>query len=705
MLGLNRTLLICSIFLAMAAVSFAQERYAVLVGVGQYPHLSDSLQLAGPSNDVRLVRNYLLNVEGFNEDDIAWLSDEAPTPPQRANILAALTNVDKKVQKGDFVLLHFSGHGSRQPAKSKATEELDGYDEIFLPQDVKGWNKAIGSVENAILDDAIGLFIRSYRRKGADVWVIFDSCHSGTMTRGRVGHDSVRTRQVSGTVLGIPDRPADRVLVPNRRPKASPFADESSGAERGMLIAFLAAHASEEAPELLLPKRSDRAEPHGLLSYSINTVLARHPRVSYRQLAQLVTDQYASLPWLRSRPQFYGTDTDMDRTVFNGSGKHPSLFLATMDKDDRTRLTIAAGALRGFDMGAGVAIYANASDTDENLLGTGTVDTAEATQAVVKVVWHPDTKMSVSPRMPVYVRLVQPAYESRVLIALLDTSQDKDNQRLREIVASLEPHVPLVKFSDGYDPSADYFAAFFDEKFWLLRPGQILPCSVQDLTEIDRVECERAHQPEQLFWSVAMEAEHLISRAARARSLTKLQGVVNLPSSLSVDVWVQRSNSVQDVSVSLDDYVGSLHAGDQIYYSVRNEGSTAWDIFLFYVDSQLGIQALQDRGHSARLLPDETIDTKLLGEINNKTLGAESLVVIAEPARDGVEADYNFLAQGRWSRVRTRGTRVLSPLRAILEGLSVDPEGAHSRGVEAAIQSNGLQGQVKIFTWTVEEAL
>ena len=403
--------------LAIATVSLAQERYAVLVGVGQYPHLEDSLRLRGPLNDTRLAHDYLLHNQGFKQDHIVWLSDDAPTPPQRAHILAALTNLDKKLQEGDFVLLHFSGHGSRQPAKSDATEELDGYDEIFLPADVAAWNKDIGFVENAITDDEIGAFIRSYRSKGADVWVIFDSCHSGTMTRG-VGDDSVRMRKVSTSALGIPERQADVVRMrggstPPAGPQAPAFIDDSSDTERGMLIAFSAAHASEEAPEMLLPKRSkQQREQRGLLSHTIYTQLSRFPGVSYRQLAQLITDRYSSLPWSRTRPQFYGTD--MDRVVFNGSGDHPRLFRATMDEDDRTRLTVAAGALRGFDVGAGVAVYANASGADENLLGTGTVATAAAIESVMKVEWKKDAEIPASHRIPVYVRLVQPAYEARV---------------------------------------------------------------------------------------------------------------------------------------------------------------------------------------------------------------------------------------------------------------------------------------------------
>ena len=87
-----------------------QERYAVLVGVGEYTYLENDLK--GPANDVQLARNYLLS-EGFDANNIHWLADDAPITPERDNILKALEAVDARVQAGDFVLLHFSGHGSR----------------------------------------------------------------------------------------------------------------------------------------------------------------------------------------------------------------------------------------------------------------------------------------------------------------------------------------------------------------------------------------------------------------------------------------------------------------------------------------------------------------------------------------------------------------------------------------------------------------
>ena len=202
-----------AVLAVMATPCLAQERYALLVGVGRYPHLEAQMQLYGPRNDVRLAEVHLL-AEGFKPGNIAILSDETTDPPDRAHIIGALETLKKRLQDGDFVLLYFSGHGSRQPVKTKSVEELDGYDEIFLPSDVRGWNKSIGAVQNAILDNEIGDFLKSYRRRGTNVWLIFDSCHSGTMTRG-VGDDSVRARMVPDEALGIPPTQASGPLRSN----------------------------------------------------------------------------------------------------------------------------------------------------------------------------------------------------------------------------------------------------------------------------------------------------------------------------------------------------------------------------------------------------------------------------------------------------------------------------------------------------------
>jgi hypothetical protein len=68
----------------------------------------------------------------------------------RAVGLVAFADLAARAQPGDFVYLHFSGHGSQAPALDPATE-LDGLDELFLPVDIGPWNDSIGTVENGCM--------------------------------------------------------------------------------------------------------------------------------------------------------------------------------------------------------------------------------------------------------------------------------------------------------------------------------------------------------------------------------------------------------------------------------------------------------------------------------------------------------------------------------------------------------------------------
>ena len=682
----------------IATTSYAEERYAVLVGVGHYYHLDEKHQLKGPANDVQLARNYLLS-EGFDEGNIYWLADDAPVLPERANILNALEELDRKVQAGDFVLLHFSGHGSRQPAKPGDTEERDGYDEIFLPADADRWDEYVGSVGNAITDNELGRFISSYRRKGCNVWLIADSCHSGTMTRG-VGDDSVVERYTDPFLtLGVPERSVDGEVSAFSGIKGPAMVDEYQDRDSGMLIAFSAAHTSERAPEMLL--RTGTSDPQeevrGLLSHHIFGSLSRFPGVSYRQLAQLVTDQYASMPWSRSTPQFYGSD--MDRVVFNGSDERATLFKATRDAES-TRLKVDAGTLRGFAMGARVALHADARDVDENLIGSGMVVAATATESDVDAEWGEDAEVPHHSK-PVYVRLTVPAYSSQVVIGRLDTKHTNDNERLREIITAVAPEVPLVEFAD-HRTDADYYAAFFEDRFWLLRRGQSLPCTQRkEITnEDDLCMCLKEREEETLLWSPVDDVRELVTKAARARTLTKLQQVFGLPGDLIVDVQVQRA--AQDAPISRSDDPGPLHPGDRLGYSIENDGKTAWDVFFFYVDSQLGITALQTLGQSVRVLPGE-VDRQSLGEIDDSTLGTESLVVIADPVRqvgDAVEADYSFLAQEAHVRTAVKGKTEDLLVQATLEALWANED--FPKVLTRGMTSGQKEAQIRVFTWTVE---
>jgi len=133
----------------------------------------------------------------FTADRITLLADlpkEEVVPPTRANIVRAFQRLAEVAGPADQVVIFLAGHGSQQPANDAPDNfEPDGLDEIFLPADVAGWNKTVGQVENAIIDDEIHAWVMAIRAKGAFVWVIVDACHAGTMTRGAPS-DQMRER-------------------------------------------------------------------------------------------------------------------------------------------------------------------------------------------------------------------------------------------------------------------------------------------------------------------------------------------------------------------------------------------------------------------------------------------------------------------------------------------------------------------------------
>ena len=163
-----------------ALPAFARENYALLIGANQYPSLEERWWLKGPANDVQLVATYLTTEAPvpFPAEHVKVLSDGVPgaEAPTLEAIRGAFAELTAEVQPGDFVYLHFSGHGTQAPAKDPSTE-LDGLDELFLPVDIGPWSDAVGEVQNALVDDEIGALIDGLRAKGANVWAVFDSCH------------------------------------------------------------------------------------------------------------------------------------------------------------------------------------------------------------------------------------------------------------------------------------------------------------------------------------------------------------------------------------------------------------------------------------------------------------------------------------------------------------------------------------------------
>jgi metacaspase-1 len=140
---------------------------AVLIGINKYQVPGSDLN--GCVNDVKNLSEALKTYYGFANKDITTLTDLKAT---KKAMQAAIQKLIKSGKKGDTLLLHYSGHGSNVPDDNG--DEADRRDEILCPTDLD-W-------KDTLRDDWLRKTFDKLR-KGVNLTVIMDCCHSGTITR------------------------------------------------------------------------------------------------------------------------------------------------------------------------------------------------------------------------------------------------------------------------------------------------------------------------------------------------------------------------------------------------------------------------------------------------------------------------------------------------------------------------------------------
>ncbi len=359
----------------------ARENYAILVGVSRYENLAERYWLEGPANDVKLAFHYLTTTANppFDEGNIAVLADgvEGASSPTLAGIRAAFDAVAEQVQEGDFVYIHLAGHGSQAPAV-RPDQELDGLDEVFLPIDVGAWNNTVGHIENGLIDDEIGEMLDALTARGADVWIVFDSCHSGTATRAApVNGDDTRLRKIPQGALGVPDQSGSDFSLAARSRKAL-LSEPATAQTQGELTAFFAAQTNETTPEKHLPSGQPKARSHGVFTYVLFETMSQNPGISYRQLGQEILRQYSVKSLTRSTPMFSGA---LDQRLFSGDPQE-RVFQWPVTPTG-SGYSIPAGSVQGLEVGDKLVLLKNASDGPDQAIGSFRVTKADLLQSEV----------------------------------------------------------------------------------------------------------------------------------------------------------------------------------------------------------------------------------------------------------------------------------------------------------------------------------
>jgi hypothetical protein len=184
--------LTCKFIFVFYLESFAQEKYALVIGVDHYAPPAnytptsttgrlDFPNLEGCKNDALSIVSIINSKFLFPLKNIDTLFDDAAS---RTGILKGIDNLMTKCKSGDVAFIYYAGHGSQ--VKNSSSAEGDGQDESIVPSDT--WKENVPDIR----DKEIAKICNSFLDKNIRLTMMFDCCHSGSLSRGPIAPGKFR---------------------------------------------------------------------------------------------------------------------------------------------------------------------------------------------------------------------------------------------------------------------------------------------------------------------------------------------------------------------------------------------------------------------------------------------------------------------------------------------------------------------------------
>jgi hypothetical protein len=345
---------------ARAQAPPAPGKRALLIGISKYAHGGDANNEwwdLDSAPDVSALSTLLADKFGFAAADIQTLTTRSETT--RASILAAFEQLIAGTHKGDVVFIHYSGHGT--PVPDLDGDEFDGVDESIVPSDYV--SRKDGS--RNITDDTLGALIKKLTaREPASVTLTFDSCFSGSQTRGG--------RMVARGGNFLDPMPAPR---PGRDPDVTGLGGRDRVASGYVVIS------ASRNDQLSYETDDGSGGSMGLLSFALVKALRdATPNTTYRDLFDDVFETMIGRNPVQT-PQLEG---DLDTKVLNGAASPVQPYIQTQ-VDGKGRVVLEAGSLHGVTPGSQFALYPRGTKTfnGQSSIGTATVAAVTATTAIL----------------------------------------------------------------------------------------------------------------------------------------------------------------------------------------------------------------------------------------------------------------------------------------------------------------------------------
>ena len=198
---MKHTLSIFGLFLLISCqILFAQEKRALLIGIGEYAQETDWHQIHG-DNDVAIMKSVLLH-NGFAITNIQTLVNEDATFSAIDEAFEKLLNTAKNK---DIIYIQFSGHG--QQITDLDGDEEDELDECWVPYDAyRSYRAGVYEGERHFTDDRLFGYLSRLRKKIGSlgkIVVISDACHSGSGSRGNDEDEFIRGTDEKFLIPGV----------------------------------------------------------------------------------------------------------------------------------------------------------------------------------------------------------------------------------------------------------------------------------------------------------------------------------------------------------------------------------------------------------------------------------------------------------------------------------------------------------------------
>jgi hypothetical protein len=319
----------------------APARRALLIGIDQYAMQPDVIRpLSGCVNDVDAMER-ILRAPPYAFENVRVLRNAEAT---RDGILGALDALVAETGPDDMVVIQYSGHGSQK--WNASGDEASGWDSTIVPVD-----SGRKPLENRdITDEEISARLEALGRKTPYATLVFDSCHSGTITRDTFAMSS----------RGVPPDAPDPADVPNAATRSAAAAPPptrgvgkraAASGDAGSRYVVISGCRDEETSWEYRTPPEEGSVAHGALSYFLLREMVKPGRRSYRDLYEAVAPLVTA--YKGQHPQIEGR---VDGEVL-GVGVIPPMAYVRVSAVDGGTITLEAGAAHRVTVGSEYDVY------------------------------------------------------------------------------------------------------------------------------------------------------------------------------------------------------------------------------------------------------------------------------------------------------------------------------------------------------------